>query len=256
MTTTVFERPKSIRKDYSFPFCPGCSHGVSLRLVAEVIDELGRGEDTIAVASVGCSITLEKFYNFDVVGSSHGRAPCVATGVKRSLPENLVFTYQGDGDAVTIGFNETIHTASRGENLTVICINNTNFGMTGGQASATSLVGQITTTTPKGREPELFGYPVHVAETIALCDGAAFVARVSLSTPAEIKKAKAAIKRAFEVQVNRQGLGFVEILSTCPTNWRLSPVESNRHVKENMEKAYKLGIFKDIENEEKKQDER
>lgn len=242
----VFKRTDTIKKDYKSTFCPGCGHGIAIRLIAEVLDELGISENTIATASVGCSIVLENLYNLDVVGSSHGRAPCVATGIKRSLPDKIVFTYQGDGDAVTIGFNETLHTANRGEKITCICINNTNFGMTGGQASATTLLGQVTTTTPKGKTEDI-GYPMKVAEAVALCDGAKFVARVSLSTPANVKKTKQALKKAFEIQKRGLGYAFVEILATCPTNWRMSGVESLKHIKNVVEEVYKPQIFKDFE---------
>lgn len=246
MEKLVYKRPECLKKDGEFTFCPGCGHGVILRIVAELIDEFGLQKDTIAVSSVGCSIFLEKFFDVDVAGASHGRSPCVGAGIKHSLPSKFVFTYQGDGDAATIGFNETIHTATRGEKLTTICINNTNFGMTGGQASATTLLGQVTKTTPKGRKAEMTGYPLHVAETVAKCDGAAYVARVAIATPMHIKKAKQAIKKAFEAQLNGLGLGFVEVLASCPTNWNMSPVECIAHIKDDITVVHPLGVFKDI----------
>ena len=242
----VFSRPKSIKENYDYPFCAGCGHGVVLRLVAEVLDELGVQGNTIAVASVGCSITMEKFYDMDVVGSSHGRAPCVATGVKRAKPDKVVFTYQGDGDAATIGMNETIHTACRGENLTTICINNTNFGMTGGQASATSILGQKTTTTKQGRDPKMNGYPVHIAEMVALCDGAVYVERCGIFSPQSIIKTKAAIKKAFVNQLECRGFSFVEVLCACPTGWKLNPVQSMEYIKNEISKVHKLGVIKDL----------
>lgn len=246
METLVYQKPKSLKKDGKFTFCLGCGHGVVLRMIAELIDEFKIQEKTIAISSVGCSIFLEKFFDIDVAGASHGRSPCVATGVKRSLPDKFVFTYQGDGDAATIGFNETIHTASRGEKITTIMINNTTFGMTGGQASATTIVGQVTKTTPKGRNPELVGYPLHAAEMVAKCDGAAYVSRVAICSSAHIRKAKEALKKAFEMQIKGLGYSFVEVLATCPTNWGLSPVESMNQIKNTIEKVHPLGVFKDV----------
>lgn len=242
----VFKKPDTILKNYEYTFCPGCGHGVVLRLIAECIDELNVQKDTIAVASVGCSICLEKYYDLDVVGSSHGRAPCVATGVKRARPDKIVFTYQGDGDAATIGMNETIHTACRGENITTICINNTNFGMTGGQASATSILGQKTTTTPDGREPKTFGYPVRISEIVAQCEGAVFVQRCGIYNPKSIIETKRAIKKAFENQINGLGFSFVEVLSACPTGWGKSPIESLKYIENELTKTHKLGVLKDI----------
>ncbi len=242
----VFQRPKTIKEDYEYTFCAGCGHGIVLRLIAECLDELNVQGDTIAVASVGCSICLEKYFDLDVVGSSHGRAPCVATGVKRARPDKIVFTYQGDGDAATIGMNETIHTASRGENITVICINNANFGMTGGQASATSIIGQKTTTTPLGRDPKMFGYPVKISEMVAMCDGAVYVERCSVSSPKTIIQTKRAIKKAFENQIKGLGLSFVEVLTPCPTGWKKTPVESMKYIEDEISKTHKLGVFKDI----------
>lgn len=246
METLVFKRPESIKKDYNMTFCPGCDHGLAIRLVAEVLDEFNIREKTIATASVGCSVFLQNYFNTDVIESPHGRAAAVATGIKRSHPDKVVFTYQGDGDAASIGLTETIHSASRGERITTICVNNTTYGMTGGQAGPTTLLGQITTTTPKGRQAELTGYPLKIAEMIALTDGSAYVARVSLDSPAEIRKAKKAIKKAFEVQINGLGLGFVEILAICPTNWRMSPSESHKRVRQEMYPIYPLGVLKEV----------
>lgn len=242
----VFKRPEPYKKNYNYPFCAGCGHGVVLRLVAEVLEELKVYTKTIAVASVGCSINLDKFYNLDIVGADHGRAPRVATGAKRSKPDKVIFTYQGDGDAATIGFNELIHTALRGENITTICVNNTNFGMTGGQASATSILGQVTATTKNGRDPKVSGYPIKISEMIANCDGAAFVARVAIFSPQSIIKAKAAIKKAFEYQIKGLGFSFVEVIAACPTGWKLKPVQALEYIKNEVTKVHKLGIFKDL----------
>lgn len=246
METLVYKRPESLLKDGHFTFCPGCGHGVILRIIAELIDEYNLQKDTIAISSVGCSIFLEKFFNLDVAGASHGRSPCVATGIKRCKSDKFVFTYQGDGDAATIGFNETIHTACRGEHITTIMINNTNFGMTGGQASSTTLVGQVTTTTPKGRKAELTGYPLHAAEIVAKCEGTAYSARVAITTSKNIRQAKEAIRKAFETQIKGLGYGFVEVLAACPTNWHLTPVESIERIDDIIEKVHPLGVFKDV----------
>ena len=246
METLVYKRPESLLKDSTFTFCPGCGHGIVLRTIAELIDEFNLKDKTIAISSVGCSIFLEKFFDLDVAGASHGRSPCVATGVKRCRPDSFVFTYQGDGDAATIGFNETIHTACRGEHLTTIMINNTNFGMTGGQASSTTLVGQVTTTTPQGRKSELTGYPLHAAEIIAQCEGTAYSARVAITDTKHIRQAKIAIKKAFEAQLNGLGYGFVEVLAACPTNWHMKPVEAISHIGNVIETVHPLGVYKDV----------
>lgn len=246
MTTQVFKLPNSLRENTKFSFCPGCDHGVAIRLVAEVLDELGLKENSILTASIGCSVTAYDFLNIDSVEAPHGRALAVATGVKRARPDKFVFTYQGDGDFASIGLAESLHAALRGENLSAICINNTTYGMTGGQLGPTTLVGQKTTTSPTGRNVEYYGYPIKIAEHIALCDGTAFSARVSLDTVANIKKAKQAIKKAFEVQLNGLGFGFVEILSTCPTNWKMSPEKAHERVRTEMMQVFKPGIYKDI----------
>ncbi len=251
METLVYKRPESLLKNGRFTFCPGCGHGVVLRIIAELIDEYNLKNDTIAISSVGCSIFLEKFFDLDVAGASHGRSPCVATGIKRCKPEKFVFTYQGDGDAATIGFNETIHTACRGEHITTIMINNTNFGMTGGQASATTLVGQVTTTTPEGRKAELTGYPLHAAEIVAKCDGTAYSARVAITDSKNIMQAKKAIRKAFEAQIKGLGFGFVEVLATCPTNWHMTPSEAVQHITDVTEKVHCIGVYKDITEQEK-----
>lgn len=246
MATQVFKVPKSLRKNMKYSFCPGCDHGVAVRLVAEVLDELGIQDKAVLIASIGCSVTAYDFLDVDSVEAPHGRALAVGTGVKRAKPEQIVFTYQGDGDFASIGLAESLHAALRGEKLTAICINNTTYGMTGGQLGPTTLLGQKTTTSPMGRNVEYYGYPIKIAEHVALCEGTAYAARVSLDTVANIRKAKQAIKKAFEVQINGLGLGFVEILSTCPTNWRMTPEQAHERVREEMMKHYVPGVYKDI----------
>ena len=249
MATQVFKLPESLKKDIKYSFCPGCDHGVAVRLVAEVLDELGIRENTILTASIGCSVTIYDYINVDSLEAPHGRALAEATGIKRARPDKIVFTYQGDGDFASIGLAESMHAALRGENLTAICINNTTYGMTGGQLGPTTLLGQVTTTSPTGRNIDYYGYPIKIAEHIALCDGTAFSARVSLDTVANIRKAKQAIKKAFEVQIHGLGFGFVEILSTCPTNWKMSPEKAHERVRNEMMPVFKPGIYKDQTSE-------
>ena len=246
MATQVFKIADSFKKDVKYTFCPGCDHGVAVRLVAEILDELGVREKTIVAASIGCSVTIYDFLNVDAIESPHGRALAVATGVKRAKPDKFVFSYSGDGDFASIGLAESMHSALRGENISAICINNTTYGMTGGQLGPTTLLGQVTTTSPTGRNVEYYGYPIKIAEHIAMCDGTAFSARVSLDSVANIKKAKQAIKKAFEVQEKGLGFGFVEILSSCPTNWRMSPEQAHGRVRNDMMQVFKPGIYKDI----------
>lgn len=247
METLAYKIPETVlKKDAKYTFCPGCDHGVAIRLVAEVLEEMGLKDETISVASIGCSVTIYDFLNVDSVEAPHGRALAVATGVKRSKPEKFVFTYSGDGDFASIGLAESMHAALRGEKISAICINNTTYGMTGGQLGPTTLLGQRTTTSPTGRNLEYYGYPIKIAEHIALCDGTAFSARVSLDTVANIRKAKQAIKKAFEVQINGLGFGFVEILSSCPTNWRMTPEAAHERVRTEMMEVFKPGIYKDI----------
>lgn len=241
----VFQIPKSLKKDVKFPFCPGCDHGVAMRLVAEVLDELNLREKTIAIASIGCSVMLYDYFDVDCIEAPHGRALAAATGVKRAKPDKFVFTYQGDGDFASIGLAESMHAALRGEKVTAICINNTTYGMTGGQGGPTTVMGQITTTTPVGRNEEYHGYPIKIAEQIALCDGTVYSTRVSLDTIQNINKTKRAIKKAFEYQLSGLGFSLVEILSTCPTNWRLSPQESHERVRNELFKNYPLGVYKE-----------
>jgi len=242
----VFSTPKSMKEDFKFTFCPGCDHGIAVRLVAELIDELNLKENTICSTCVGCSVFLYDFLNIDCVEAPHGRACASATGVKRTNPDKFVFTYQGDGDFASIGFAESMHTAIRGENISAICINNTTYGMTGGQLGPTTMMGQVTTTSPFGRNKEYYGYPVKIAEQIALCDGTAFSARVAVDSISHINQAKQALKKAFEVQLQGLGFGFVEILSSCPTNWHMSPQEAHERVRNEMIPVFPLGVFKDI----------
>ena len=244
--TQTFKIPDSIKEGTKYSFCPGCDHGVAVRLVGEVMDELGIRENTIAVASIGCSVTIYDFLDVDSLEAPHGRALAEATGIKRARPDKFVFTYQGDGDFASIGMAESLHTALRGENLTAVCINNTTYGMTGGQLGPTTLLGQVTTTSPTGRNVEYYGYPIKIAEHIALCDGTAFSARVSLDTVANIRKAKQAIKKAFEIQLQGLGFSFVEILSTCPTNWKMTPQQAHDRVRNQMMEIFKPGVYKDI----------
>lgn len=252
MAVQVFKIPNTLRKDTKYTFCPGCDHGVAVRLVAEVLEELGIAEKSILTASIGCSVTAYDFLNVDAIEAPHGRALAVATGVKRARPDKFVFTYQGDGDFASIGLAESLHAALRGENLTAICINNTTYGMTGGQLGPTTILGQKTTTSPTGRNVEYYGYPIKIAEHVALCDGTAYSARVSLDTVGNIRKAKQAIKKAFEVQLQGLGFGFVEILSTCPTNWRMTPDKAHDRVREEMMPVFKPGVYKDITAETNK----
>ncbi len=240
----VFERPHAL-SDVTLHYCPGCTHGIIHRLVAEVIDELGIEGKTIGVAPVGCSVFAYNYFECDMQQASHGRAPAVATGIKRANPANVVFTYQGDGDLAAIGTAETVHAATRGENITVIFVNNAIYGMTGGQMAPTSLVGQVTQTTPYGRKVETQGYPIKVCEMLSTLDGTAYAERVSVDDIKNIKKAKAAIKKAFEYQIDKKGFSIVEVLSTCPTNWGLSPKEAITWLRENMMPVYPLGVYKD-----------
>lgn len=241
----VFDIPKSLKAGVKFPFCPGCDHGVAIRLVAEILDELNLREKTIAIASIGCSVMLYDYLDVDCVEAPHGRALASATGAKRAKPDKIVFTYQGDGDFASIGLAESMHAALRGERVTTICINNTTYGMTGGQGGPTTIMGQVTTTSPMGRNKEYYGYPIKMAEQIALCDGTAYSTRCSLDSIANIRKTKAAIKKAFEIQQQGLGFGFVEILSTCPTNWNLTPQQSHDRVRNELFEVYPLGTYKD-----------
>lgn len=240
----VFEKPKALT-DAPLHYCPGCTHGIIHRLVAEAIDELGIEGRTIGVASVGCSVFSYNYFACDMVQAAHGRAPAVATGVKRSDKNNIVFTYQGDGDLAAIGTAETVHSAARGENITVIFVNNAIYGMTGGQMAPTTLPGQVTQTSPYGRDVEIAGYPVKVCEMLSQVDGAYYLERVAVNNVKNIKKAKAAIKKAFQNQIDGKGFSLVEVVSTCPTNWGVSPDDTLKWVDEKMIPYYPLGIYKD-----------
>jgi len=231
--------------DVPFHYCPGCTHGIAHRLVAECIEEMGMQERAVGVVPVGCAVFAYKYFNIDVYQAAHGRAPAVATGAKRVHPENLLFTYQGDGDLASIGAAEIVHAAARGEKITAIFINNAIYGMTSGQMAPTTLVGQKTTTSPFGRDASHCGYPVRVAEMLSTLDGAAYIERVSLHDVPHINKAKKAIRKAFETQMAGKGFSMVELLSTCPTNWGLSPAEALGWLKQNMIPYYPLGVFKE-----------
>ncbi len=241
----VFQRPKALC-DVPLHYCPGCSHGIVHRLVAETLDELGVTGRTVGVAPVGCSVFAYNYFECDMVEAAHGRAPAVATGLRRALPDNVIFTYQGDGDLAAIGTAETIHAATRGEHITVIFINNAIYGMTGGQMAPTSLPGQITQTTPYGRDVKTAGNPIRVCEMLATLDGVALAQRVAVDCTKNILAAKKAIKKAFEYQIEGLGYTIVEVVSTCPTNWGLSPIKSLDWLRENMLPYYPLGVYKDI----------
>ena len=247
---TVFEKPKALT-DNVLHYCPGCTHGIIHRLVAEAIDELGIKGRTIGVASVGCSVFTYNYFNCDMVQAAHGRAPAVATGVKRSDSNNIVFTYQGDGDLAAIGTAETVHSAARGENITVIFVNNAIYGMTGGQMAPTTLPGQVTQTSPYGRDTSWVGYPIKVCEMLSQVDGATYLERVAVNNVKNIKAAKAAIKKAFQNQIEGKGFSLVEVLSTCPTNWGLAPDKAISWLEENMIPYYPLGVYKDKTADEK-----
>ncbi len=239
----IARRPESLT-EAKFHYCPGCTHGIIHRLVAECVDEMGLRESTIGICPVGCSVLAYDYFNFDMLEAAHGRAPAIATGIKRMLPGSTVFTYQGDGDLASIGMGEIVHAANRGEKITVIFVNNTIYGMTGGQMAPTTLIGQVTTTSPYGRKIEWEGYPVKMCEILSQCDGAAYICRTAVNDPANVIKTKRAIKKALNVQ--RAGIGFsmVEILSTCPTNWGLSPLDALQWLEDKMIPYYPLGEYK------------
>lgn len=240
----VFEKPHALT-DNVLHYCPGCTHGIIHRLVAEVIDELGIEGRTVGVASVGCSVMAYNYFNVDMVQAAHGRAPAVATGVKRTEPDNIVFTYQGDGDLAAIGTAELVHSAARGENITIIFVNNAIYGMTGGQMAPTTLPGQVTQTSPYGRDVNTVGYPVKVCEMVSQLDGAAYIERVAVNNVKNVRNAKKAIKKAFEYQVEGKGFSLIELISTCPTNWGLTPSKALEWADENMIPYYPLGVYKD-----------
>ncbi len=242
----VFGRPNALL-DVSTSYCPGCPHGIIHRLIAEVLDEMELADKTVGVCPVGCSVTAYNYFNCDMIEAAHGRAPAVATGVKRALRGDVnVFVYQGDGDLAAIGTAETIHIASRGENITTIFVNNAIYGMTGGQMAPTTLPGMVTQTTPYGRDVHVNGYPVKVCELLKETSGAAYVVRVAVDTVPHVREAKKAIRKAFEVQQAGLGYAFVEVISACPTNWGLDPVAALKWAGENMIPYYPLGVYKDI----------
>ncbi len=231
--------------DVEMRYCPGCTHGTAHRLVAEVIDELSIRYRTVAIATVGCSVYAYEYFDTDAVQAAHGRGPAVATGIKRVRPEAVVFAYQGDGDMASIGMAEVVHAASRGENITIVFINNAVFGMTQGQMAPTTLLGQRTTTSPRGRTAEEAGYPIRVCELLDTLEGPGFLARDALTTPPRIRSAKRSLRRAFETQLAGAGFSLVELLSICPTWWGMNPLEAIRHVEESMIEYYPLGVFRD-----------
>ncbi|MBE6746350.1 MAG: 2-oxoglutarate oxidoreductase [Ruminococcaceae bacterium] len=240
----VFEKPKSLT-DAPLHYCPGCTHGIIHTLVAQAIDELGIEGTTIGVAPVGCSVLAYNYFKFDMAEAAHGRAPAVATGIKRALPENIVFTYQGDGDLASIGMAETVHAATRNENITVIFVNNAIYGMTGGQMAPTSLPGQVTQTSPYGRDTSTAGFPIRVSEMLATLDGPEYITRVAVNNVKNVRNAKKAIKKAFENQINGKGFSLVEVISSCPTNWGMTPQKALEWIDENMIPYYPLGVYKD-----------
>lgn len=245
----VFEKTKGLT-DVETHYCPGCTHGIVHRLVGEVLEELGVLDKAIGVAPVGCSVLAYKYFNCDMHEAAHGRAPAVGTGIKRVRPDNFVFTYQGDGDLASIGTAEIVHAAHRGENISTVFINNAIYGMTGGQMAPTTLIGQKATTAPNGRDEAHSGKPIRMSELLATIDGAKFVERVTVTTPAHVRKAKKAIKECFKLQIEGKGFGIVEVLSTCPTNWGLTPEEALRWLEDNMIPYYPLGNFRKPEEVE------
>lgn len=246
----VFEKTKGLT-DEQLHYCPGCTHGIIHRLVAESLEELGVLDKTVGVASVGCSVFSYKYFNCDMIQAAHGRAPAVATGAKRCNPDSVVFTYQGDGDLAAIGTAETVHAAARNENITIIFVNNAIYGMTGGQMAPTTLPTQVTQTSPYGRDVTVVGYPVKVCEMLSQVDGASYLERVAVNNVKNIRNAKKAIKKAFENQINGKGFSLVEVVSTCPTNWGMTPQKALEWVDTNMLPYYPLGVYKDRSKEEK-----
>jgi 2-oxoglutarate ferredoxin oxidoreductase subunit beta len=244
----MFKKPESINNKH-FTYCPGCHHGIIHRLVGEVIDELGIRERAAIVAPVGCSVFAFEFFNIDGTQAAHGRAPAVATGIKRTNPNMIVFTYQGDGDLAAIGTAEIVHAAARRENITVIFVNNAIYGMTGGQMAPTTLIGQKSTTTPFGRSAKANGFPVKMSEMLSQLEGPVYIERTAVYTPQLVLKTKKAIKKAFQNQIDGKGFSMIEVLSTCPTNWGVSPVKAEKWLKENMIPYYPLGVYKDISAE-------
>jgi len=240
----VFEKPKALT-DAPLHYCPGCTHGIIHRLVAEAIDELGIEGITVGVAPVGCSVMAYDYFACDMVEAAHGRAPAVATGLKRCMPENIIFTYQGDGDLASIGMAETVHAATRNENITIIFVNNAIYGMTGGQMAPTSLPGQVTQTSPYGRDVTTAGYPIRVSEMLSTLEGPEYIERVAVNNVKNVRNAKKAILKAFKNQVEGKGFSLIEVVSTCPTNWGMTPSQALEWVDTNMIPYYPLGVYKD-----------
>ncbi len=248
----VFKKPAALG-DVSTHYCPGCTHGIIHRLVAEAIDALGIEGTTVGVAPVGCSVMAYNYFNCDMVEAAHGRAPAVATGLKRAMPDNIIFTYQGDGDLASIGMAETVHSAARNENITIIFVNNAIYGMTGGQMAPTSLPGQVTQTSPYGRDTSHCGFPVRVSEMLAQLEGPEYIERVAVNNVKNIKNAKKAIEKAFRNQVEKKGFSLIEVVSTCPTNWGLTPTDALKWVDEKMLPYYPLGVYKDRSADKKEE---
>jgi len=246
----IFVKPKAL-KAVPFHFCPGCHHGIIHRLVAEAIDHFDILDRTIGIAPVGCAVFAYNYFACDILEVAHGRAPAACTGIKRARPDLIVFSYQGDGDLASIGTAEIIHAANRGENISFIFVNNAIYGMTGGQMAPTTLVGQKTQTTPKGRNPLSEGYPLKVCELLATLEATTYIERVAVNNPSNVKKAGLAIKKAFEAQIKNQGFSLIEVLSACPTNWYMSPVDANKWIEESMQRVFPLGVYKDIRERNK-----
>lgn len=244
MVKTVYRRPKSLKENI-FHYCPGCGHSIAHRLVAEVIDELGIRGNVIGVPPAGCAVLAYNYFDVDMIEAQHGRGPALATGIKRTLPDRIVFSYQGDGDLAAIGIAESFHAANRGENITVIFINNAVYGMTGGQMAPTTMLNQKTTTSPAGRNKTLDGHPVKVSEIFSQLPGTTYIERCAVNSPAAVNKSKKAIKKAFQCQIDGLGFSLVEILSPCPTNWKMSTIASCKWIDDTMSKEFPLGVFKD-----------
>jgi len=241
----IYSRPKSLKRAV-FHYCPGCGHSIVHRLTCEVVDEMGIQDRAVGVPPPGCSVFAYYYFDVDMVESAHGRGAAVATGIKRVSPDSVVFSYQGDGDLAAIGTTETVHAANRGEKITAIFINNAVYGMTGGQMAPTTLVGMQTTTTPYGRDKNIEGYPIKISEMLGLLDGVAYLERTAVNSPANIRKTKKAIRKAFQTQLDGLGFAMVEILSPCPTNWKMTPLESWQWVDKEMTKVFPVGVIKDI----------
>jgi 2-oxoglutarate ferredoxin oxidoreductase subunit beta len=252
MEKKVFEKTRGL-EDIPMRYCPGCGHGVIHRLVGEAIEELGVRQRTIGVAPVGCSVFADEYFNCDMIQPPHGRGPAVATGMKRVRPDCIVFSYQGDGDLASIGMAETIHCAARSENVTIIFVNNAIYGMTGGQMAPTTLPGMRSTTCPFGRDPKVAGNPIRVCELLAALEGPAYLERVAVDTPGHVVKAKKAIKKAFQVQMDGLGFSLVEVLSQCPTDWAMTPLQAIKRVEEEMVPYYPLGVYKSPDQQDKKE---